>query len=235
MNSKPPVFLITCEHAEEKIPAPFSHNTELSKKNLPEHTFFDPGARSIAKSLAKHLNTDCYSGSVSRQIVDCNRSLHHPSLFGKHLPHLSKGEKEEILNLYYYPMRTQTLNFIRNNLQQNRRVIHLSVHSFTPIWNGELRPIDLGFLYDPTRKTERELVDALIRALRNNEPDFRYRRNAPYLGKADGHCTALRKQFSNEVYLGLELEFNQSLIDSTGKPGHGIKAILKTMIHTLLK
>jgi predicted N-formylglutamate amidohydrolase len=36
-------------------------------------------------------------------------------------------------------------------------VLHLSIHSFTPIWSGVERKVDIGILFDPDNKSEAEL------------------------------------------------------------------------------
>ncbi|MFI4875804.1 MAG: N-formylglutamate amidohydrolase, partial [Blastopirellula sp. JB062] len=43
-------------------------------------------------------------------------------------------------------------------------------------------------------------------------PDFRIRFNYPYLGKADGLTTSLRKKLTGDRYVGIELEVNQRLV-----------------------
>jgi predicted N-formylglutamate amidohydrolase len=37
--------------------------------------------------------------------------------------------------------------------------------------------------------------------------------NFPYSGRSDSHTTALRRRFSKDVYLGIELEINQRLLE----------------------
>ena len=44
------------------------------------------------------------------------------------------------------------------------------------------------------------------------DPSLRIRRNYPYLGKADGFVTHLRRRFKSEDYIGIELEMNQALV-----------------------
>ena len=89
-------------------------------------------------------------------------------------------------------------------------MLHLSIHSFTPVLHGQTRNADIGLLYDPGRAGERRLAVAWQKALRKRVPSLRVRRNYPYLGKADGFTTHLRRRFPR-AYLGLELEVNQAL------------------------
>jgi predicted N-formylglutamate amidohydrolase len=94
--------------------------------------------------------------------------------------------------------------------------VHLAVHSFTPVWDGVPRPVDIGLLYDPGRASERALAQALERALRARLPALRVRRNQPYRGVSDGLPTALRRTRSPAAYAGLELEVSQALVADAG-------------------
>jgi predicted N-formylglutamate amidohydrolase len=106
-------------------------------------------------------------------------------------------------------------------------VLHLSVHSFTPKLNGEVRNADVGILYDPRRLAEREVCTrwkgtllALTATSHDNgyklQSDCRIRMNYPYRGASDGLTTALRRVFPARDYLGIELEVNQALLADRG-------------------
>lgn len=97
-------------------------------------------------------------------------------------------------------------------LEKHGKVLHLAIHSFTPVLNGETRNADLGLLYDPGRPSEKRWADRLHDALDPLPPALRIRRNYPYLGKADGLTAALRKKFAARRYAGLEIELNQSAV-----------------------
>ena len=89
-------------------------------------------------------------------------------------------------------------------------VLHLSMHSFTPILHGKIRDADIGLLYDPTRELECKFCKDLGSLLKRETP-FRVRYNYPYRGVADGFTTELRKSFSGKQYLGIEIEINQAI------------------------
>jgi predicted N-formylglutamate amidohydrolase len=93
-------------------------------------------------------------------------------------------------------------------VSQNKRVVHIGVHTFTPELYGKVREFDIGLLYDPSRLPEKRCAEEWKT---NISTRFRVRLNQPYKGKADGLITALRKLFSEEVYLGIELEVNHKL------------------------
>jgi predicted N-formylglutamate amidohydrolase len=73
--------------------------------------------------------------------------------------------------------------------------------------------MDIGLLYDPHRPSEVHFVEDFQRRL-TEHTSMRIRRNFPYRGVADGHATALRRLFSQDQYVGIEIEVNQSLYQS---------------------
>lgn len=95
-------------------------------------------------------------------------------------------------------------------------VLHLSVHSFTPVWKGTLRKADIGLLFDPSRALETALVRELRALLGRALPELRVRANYPYRGTSDGLTTIMRRKTDPTRYAGIELELNQALLDQRG-------------------
>jgi predicted N-formylglutamate amidohydrolase len=95
-------------------------------------------------------------------------------------------------------------------------VIHVSSHSFTPILNGQVRRAVVGLLYDPGRNGEAELCARWKATLSEYAPTLRVRRNYPYYGKAAGLTAQMRRCFSADTYVGVELEVNQSIVIAGG-------------------
>ena len=94
-------------------------------------------------------------------------------------------------------------------VKRGRRVIHVSFHTFTPQMDGVVRNADVGLFYDPGRHGEAAFSALFKQALAARRPGLTIRKNYPYLGKADGFTTSLRKKWGDTVYLGIELEVNQ--------------------------
>jgi predicted N-formylglutamate amidohydrolase len=89
-------------------------------------------------------------------------------------------------------------------------VVHLSIHTFTPVLNGKIRSADIGILYDPGRPMEKSVCTLLIDTFKTlSPPVLKYRRNYPYKGISDSLTKSLRKQFADHQYAGLEIEVNQ--------------------------
>jgi predicted N-formylglutamate amidohydrolase len=230
-------WLLTCEHASNAVPSRFRSIFSESRDLLNSHRGYDIGAKHYAQELSKRLSCPLLCGDVTRLLVDLNRSLHNPHLFSPISRSLDQTTKQKILSLYYTPFRANVRQFVEEKVSSGGRVIHLSCHSFTPVLyptavsglknlgplartkndspmclgrEGVERTMDVGILYDPHRREEKTLSQALLRELRL-QTSMCVRLNAPYKGISDGHVTSLRRLFSSEQYVGLELEVNQSL------------------------
>lgn len=203
-------YLITCEHAGKWIPRRYAPLFEAHQALLESHRGWDPGADVLATCFAKTRNLPYLKTKVSRLLVENNRSLGHTNHFSVITQSLDASEKAKILALYYNPHQTAVRQSIDHLLKGHDKVYHLSVHTFTPELNGEVRNADIGLLYDPQRPLEKAWSHAWKVRLKQTAPQLRVRMNYPYLGTADGLTTNLRREYSPKRYAGIELEVNQS-------------------------
>lgn len=204
-------ILISCEHGGNEIPDAYKGLFKGQEEMLASHRGWDIGALQVANAIGDALNISIYYATISRLVVELNRSLHHPNLFSKFTKPLSLEEKTEILRKYYFPYRNKVIAGIENQINKGSDVIHLSIHSFTPILDGKVREADFGLLYDPEADGERAFSKQLKTALKECS-NYRVRYNYPYKGKADGFTTFLRKKFPKN-YSGIEVEINQQLLE----------------------
>ena len=201
------MLVITCEHASALIPRSLKPLFQRAEDIVASHRGLDRGALSYARALSVHLGCPLYAGQVSRLVIDLNRSLHHRKLFSEFTQILSSQEKRKLIERYWIPFRQE----VHAVLLKNKRVYHLSCHTFTPVFHGVERQCDIGILYDPSRKEEKAFAEKLSTCLKR-ETSLRVRMNYPYHGRADGHTTGLRREFPGGEYSGIELEVNQALI-----------------------
>ncbi len=204
-------IIISCEHGGNRIPKKYLSLFKNKKRILNSHRGWDIGALILAKTVSKNTHSPLYFSDVSRLLIDLNRSLNHPKLFSEFSKSYDKTIRQEIVNEFYIPYRKKIETHIKN-ANNKSPIIHLSIHSFTPKLNNIIRHADIGLLYDPTRKTEKEFCNKLRVTLKNNFPDLIIRSNYPYKGSADGLTTYLRKQFNEKSYSGIEIEINQKHI-----------------------
>ncbi|PJD97577.1 MAG: hypothetical protein CK425_02820 [Parachlamydia sp.] len=224
-------LLITCEHGGNHIPSRWKSHFADAEQALNSHRGYDPGALELAKDIAKQFKAPLIASTTSRLLVELNRSLYHPKLFSAWTRMLSPQEKETILREFYLPYRTQVEKVISTNLP----VLHLSIHSFTPELEGEIRQTEIGLLYDPGRRREKQFATAWKQALRKRvSSSIRVRANYPYLGKADGFTTFLRTKWKDFAYIGIELEINQKIVHSSGQEWQEFKQIILQSLHDLI-
>jgi predicted N-formylglutamate amidohydrolase len=136
-----------------------------------------------------------------------NRGIFSPGEFS-----LTERDRGRLLAELYRPYRLKVEAALEKIIRKSGRVVHLAVHSFTPVLHGVVRNSDIGFLYDPARKHERDTSHAIRNALGEACPSYRIRMNYPYRGTSDGLTTSLRKIFPGEEYTGIECELNQGLL-----------------------
>ncbi len=171
----------------------------------------------MAGALAKALRARLVSSTVSRLLVDLNRSIGHRQLFSPPTRGAPAAIRANIIERHYRPYREQVEGLVRRSTSRGRRVIHISSHSFTPELHGKVRRADVGLLYDPARRAEAELCARWKDALDAIDPALRVRRNYPYVGKGDGLTSYLRARFPRGAYVGIELEVNQSIVIAAGR------------------
>ena len=204
-------LLLTCEHAGNKVPRGFEALFRRAGRILRSHRGFDRGALETAKFLSRRLGAELLATSVTRLLVDTNRSESNPRLFSEITGPLDAEAREALLDRYYRPHRNAVESSVKGWIDSGFTVVHVASHSFTPVFRGKVRHADVSWLYDPRRREEREFVHRWKAALRTLRPDLRLRRNYPYRGTADGLTTHLRRVVHERSYIGIELEVNQRL------------------------
>ncbi|KTD19134.1 N-formylglutamate amidohydrolase [Legionella lansingensis] len=208
---KPPVLVLSCEHAVNTVPEKYTKYFAEYKDVLQTHRGVDLGALTIANHLSQVFACDIVCAQATRLLIDCNRRLSNPYVFSEITRNLTSEEKAHIIQEYYLPFREQLISTVRKHINAGQQVWHLSIHSFTPVFNDLVRDADIGLLYDPKRSDERMLAKEWQLRLKSHSSALRVRMNYPYRGVTDGFTSFLRPEFTNDEYLGLEVEANQAL------------------------
>lgn len=228
----PLCLLVTCEHGGNDVPARYADLFAEHRELLESHRGHDPGSLPLARRIARQFCAPLIYTTITRLLVEVNRSPHHRSLFSQMTRNLSAEEKASIIAKYYTPHRNRVHQAIASAGAQ--AVLHLAVHTFTPVLGGVRRTADVGLLYDPSRDPELDLCRRWGRAFGHHAPDLRVRMNYPYRGASDGLTTWLRRVFPAERYRGIELEVNQGLlIDGCRWPADVERAIVRSLAEVL--
>ena len=212
-------LLITCEHAANLVPFSIRHLFAGQEQALASHQAYDPWALTLATGLARCFHAPLYYSTVSRLVVDCNRSPSHCRLFSPLTRSLTEPERHKLLAHFYFPYHAAVRRCVALAAAGGTQVIHVAVHTFTPQLHGRPRNADIGLLYDPARSEERTFCRIWRETLLGLDTSLRVRRNYPYQGRADGLTSMLRRIYRQVEYLGLELEVSQGTIGSRNIPG----------------
>lgn len=210
--------LITCEHGGNIVPPRYRRLFAGRQRLLHCHRGWDPGALDLARELARELNAPLIACTVTRLLVDLNRSRTNPGIWSVISATLDRAERRRVLDAYYTPYRDEVLSRLRVAAKgRAARAVHLSVHTFAPVLRAVRREVDIGVLFDPEREMESRIAHGMLRELNRELPDMRVRANEPYRGTDDGLTTALRLRLAEHRYAGIELEVNQRFARAGGR------------------
>jgi predicted N-formylglutamate amidohydrolase len=151
INSKPKT-LITCEHSSNRFPQHLSKEHEL----VDTHWAVDIGAEDVSGMLASNMQLPILSSRISRLVIDVNRPLTSDTLFRhqadgrtvKVNEYLSFEEKQDRIDRYWKPYRAELGTILTETPGLD---FVLSIHSFTPNYEGQPREIEIGVLYTDSK------------------------------------------------------------------------------------
>lgn len=75
--TKPVSLLITCEHGGNRIPPRYRHLFHGHEELLQTHRGHDAGGLTMAKELAGAFKATLFVATISRLLIDLNRSVGH--------------------------------------------------------------------------------------------------------------------------------------------------------------
>lgn len=208
-----PIVLV-CEHASATIPAALG-DLGLDETVRASHAGWDIGALGVARAMSAALDAVLVHQRFSRLAYDCNRPPDAPDAMPTQSEvhriaandELSEAERRQRINEIYLPFHAAIEEAVEGRLVRGREPILVTVHSFTRIYFGRRRAVDLGVLHD----TDGRLADRLLRKAANALPGLAVRRNEPY-GPADGVTHTLRLHALKPAHENVMLEIANDLI-----------------------
>jgi predicted N-formylglutamate amidohydrolase len=200
------IALITCEHASAEIPHPWTLSPEDSWLEG-THWTFDLGARALSGELCEALETVGVLARFSRLVADPNRPTEADDLF-----RTTAGGRPIVMNLRVDAIdRDRRLALwekyhrtLHREVERSRAETLLAVHTFTPVYEGVQREMEIGVLFD-----EEEELAQRVRAELASE-GFHVAMNAPYSGK-DGLMYSVDRHAKQHGRRALEIEVRQDL------------------------
>jgi Predicted N-formylglutamate amidohydrolase len=212
-------LLLVCEHASRRLPQRYG-NLGLSEDALSSHIAWDPGALAVAQLMSRQLDATLIYQRFSRLIYDCNRPPESPAAMRDvsevfRIPgneNLSEAEKSLRTTSLYLPFQGAIRDEIAARRARGMETVLVTVHSFTPIYFGQKRAVEIGILHDKDSR----LADAMLEAAAGTNL-YRVEQNAPY-GPADGVTHTLEVHALPAGLLNVMIEIRNDLIaDETGQ------------------
>ena len=208
-----PVFvLLTCEHGGRDVPPDHKGRFNDAEAELASHRGYDIGALGVALRMAARLPAPVIFSTVTRLLIDLNRSINQPDAFSEFTRDLPESLRDRIVRTHYTPHRDCVTRAVQAGIGSGHNVLHIGVHSCTDVLRGVERDLDIALLFDATRDREKLFCERWIDAMRAHERGLRYRFNEPYNGADDGLTTTLRRGLDPAAYLGIEIEVRQGMI-----------------------
>ncbi|AJC80292.1 N-formylglutamate amidohydrolase protein [Rhizobium etli bv. phaseoli str. IE4803] len=185
-GGRSPVLLV-CEHASNTLPVHFG-DLGLPGEALASHIAWDPGALSVARGISQGLDATLVYQRFSRLIYDCNRPPNSPGAMPERseiyaIPgnkDLTAEERLARTDALYVPFHDAVRGLIRDRRARGQDSVIVTIHSFTPVYHGRDRAVELGILHDE----DSHLADRML-TLAAEAPLYRTERNQPY-GPEDG-------------------------------------------------
>jgi len=176
--------LLVCDHASHRFPRSLGM-MGLDYLNRHSHVVHDIGAGALSETLANNLGATAVLCQYSRLIVDCNRELVDHNAFIEYsddvdIPanhNLRNHEKEKRISEIYWPYHNAIEGQIGRLKDQGINPVFISIHSFSPIMNGEAREWEMGVLWDRDPTTAKIFLSDL------GEAGYLVGDNKPYSGK----------------------------------------------------
>ncbi|OOY11224.1 N-formylglutamate amidohydrolase [Thioclava marina] len=205
--------VVICEHASNSFPAPWG-DLGLSAKQRDAHIAWDPGALALAKGLAEALDAPLAHACQSRLIYDLNRPPQHAGAMPERsevhdipgnigLTRAARAARTEAL---YLPFHAELRALIAGRLARGAAPVIVTVHSFTPVYFGQRRDVELGMIHD----ADATLAEAVL-AEAQARTGLDARLNEPYSG-ADGVTHTLALQATPMGLPNVMLELRNDLI-----------------------
>lgn len=206
-------ILLICEHAGNRIPRSLQ-NLGLDQAVLSSHVAWDPGAAEVSKAIARLLDAPLILQRFSRLVYDCNRPPDAASAMPERseifdIPGnlgLTEAARQRRTEAIYRPFREEIARHLDQKMKQGRAPAVVTIHSFTPVFHGQRRSVELGLLHD----ADTALADAML-DMSEDWADLKVRRNEPY-GPKDGVTHTLQVDAITRGLSNVMIEIRNDLI-----------------------
>ena len=216
-------FIFTCEHASPAVPGRVL--TPSDREILNSHWGWDIGAADVVRALCRDTDSTGVLSQYSRLLVDVNRRPDSDTLivaapggtpvsFNRDISPDEYAWRMGIHRDYH-----ETVDALAEACLAHRPVHLVSVHSFTPVWDGKPRTMEVGILFDIHESYAQQV------ATRLKNQGVVVALNEPYSGLAGELMFGASRNGQRHNIPYLEFELRQDLI-STPKDAEAMAKIL---------
>lgn len=209
--------VLTCEHASAELPA-WLQASPADRDWMRTHWAVDLGGAALTRALAARLDAPAVLARASRLVCDCNRSPGSPTWIREtvegHALSFNQGvgaeERQRRARALYAPYHHAIDSLLVDRLARRQPSFLFSVHTFTPDYEGELREMEAGVLFDLHDELGEAFADGLNRA------GLETAINAPWSGKAGLAYSPDRHGRAHHLPY-LEIEVRNDLLSSAAQ------------------
>jgi predicted N-formylglutamate amidohydrolase len=205
-------LVVTCEHASNALP-PHLEASDEDRSWLESHWGWDIGAAEVTRELVRLTGSVGVLSGFSRLVCDANRPCSNDTWIltevEGHTLDFNRGldaaERERRLNDYFGVYHATVDAILDQRVRLGGDILLLAIHSFTPVFDDQVRPMELGVLYCDYEAVARRLAQEL------EQEGFRTALNEPYSGLT-GMVYSAHFHGNNHDLVYQELEIRQDLI-----------------------
>lgn len=160
--------LFLCDHASAALPAEYG-DLGLPPGEFERHIAYDIGAAALTRTLARHFGAPALLTTFSRLLIDPNRGADDPTLVMRLSDRtivpgnarIDAAEIERRRERFWQPYRDAVALTIDVMLASGAAPAVVSIHSFTPLWQGIARPWQVAVLWDNDPRVAAPFIAAL--------------------------------------------------------------------------
>lgn len=218
--------LLTCEHASMRLPPPWTW-PDADRRLVGDHWSWDPGAAEVCVDLARSVGACAVLSRFTRLLCDPNRAEGAANLFrdvADGLPiELNRGLTDEERELRLAGFHRPFHAAVDRAAETHPGGLVFSVHTFSPIYEGQRRTIEVAVLYD---HAEEDLGLVFAHAL--EQQGLNARHNEPWSGK-DGLIYSAARAAMAHGRRPLELEVRNDLATDPAWREHAVPRIARAL------
>jgi predicted N-formylglutamate amidohydrolase len=230
-------LFLTADHAGRAIPRGLGR-LGLADSELERHIAWDIGIAGVTERLSSALDATAVLQTYSRLVIDCNRNPAVPSSIPEiseatRIPgnlELTPGQRQARREAIFAPYHARIRSLLDARQAARRHTVYVAMHSFTPVFKGESRAMQVGVLYNRDARLACIMLD-LLRA----EPDLVVGDNAPY-AVSDVTDYGVPEHAERRGLPHVEIEIRQDLIaTATGQTAWAARfeRLLRTALERL--